>query len=241
MELHGYAKIFYAGGGLAWAFAGLDGVLKGYVNSDVMRGLVVAGIFFMLIALSLSVVNFVMKRGTFEGSFRARHVKRRELSEVLDFSASFVPQVPPLDRLLAIHDASRCCIWFVERVSGLRGENTSRRVGFFSIISLTEGAVSLLVGNNINGLRLDRSHIAGPRRKVAGLYIGGMGARGFRARGWLVQHIQARISQFFDEGGPVVFTRPVTQDGLRLAEKLGFVPVVQSEPGVGAVYRLDGE
>lgn len=113
------------------------------------------------------------------------------------------------------------------------------RVGFFSIIRLTEAAVGLFNRNNLDGFRMDRTHIAGPRKKAAALYIGGLGASGFRARGWLVQHVRARIDEFFEDGGSVVFTRPVTEDGMRTAKGLGFVPVVAGRDQLGNIYKLE--
>ncbi|WP_148649616.1 hypothetical protein [Lysobacter antibioticus] len=240
MSWRRYANYFYAGGGLAWAAAGLDGALKEDLGGPfVFRAFAAAGGVFLFVALFLTVVAHVANKVSFEKAFDVRHVKRKELQEMRDFSQNFVSQVPSIERLQAIFDASRCCVWWVERSSSLLGERSSKRIGFFSIIKLNDDAVRLLSSNSIDGLRFDRSHICGPRKKAKGLYVGGMGARGVRAKGWLVQHVRARISQFFDDGGSVVFTRPVTDDGLRLAKKLGFLPVVPSQDGMGNIYRLE--
>ena len=120
----------------------------------------------------------------------------------------------------------------------LRGERLSV-LAFFSAIRLTASAAELFSRNALDGFRLDRTHIAGPKRKAEALYIGGLGAKGTRAKGWLVQHLRARIAQFFEEGGVVVFARPVTEDGLRIAKGMGFVPAVSGSETLGNVYRLD--
>lgn len=230
----------YGGALLFWTFAGLDGALSGYVDLGVMRAFAVAGAALLILAFIAKLVGPMLEDGALETSFEASHVKRKELEDVRSLSADFITQVPSLAHLQAIYDAGRCCVWFVEKKSGRWGER-SKKIGFFSLIRLTDQAIGLLSTNSIDAFRFDRSHIAGPKKKSKALYVGGLGAHGLRGKGWLVQHMRGRISQFFSEGGEVVFTRPVTEDGLRIAKKLKFVPAVSGQDGLGNIYRLDGD
>jgi hypothetical protein len=231
-------NIFYGATLLTWAFAGLNSALGDSVPTGSFTAAAQLGAGFLVLALILELARRFLERDVWTRLFDAKPVKRGELAEIRELSLRFVPQVPSLAQVQSVFEAGRRCFWFVELTEKSRGSKKSRRVGFFSLLPLTAQAVALFERNSLDGLRLDRTHICGPRAKPAGLYIGGMGAAGFRARGWLVQHLRARIDHFFEDGGTVVFARPVTDDGLRIAQGIGFFPVVQDQQGLGNVYKL---
>lgn len=239
MTLRDLRNVCYGGALLTWAFAGLASVLQRDLPQDVFLYAAKAGGVFLVIALCIELMRRWVERDEISKLFEAIPVKRGELAEARTLSAKFVPQVPALEQLQAIFEASRRCVWFVDATARSAGGKKSRRVGFFSLIKLTEPAVNLFSRNGLDGFRLDRTHIAGPRGKAIGLYIGGLGARGVRAKGWLVQHVRARIDQFFESGGRVVFARPVTEDGLRIAIGMGFGPAVAGQDTIGNIFKLD--
>lgn len=238
MKFEHVRNFFFAATPLLWGFAGLKSIL----NSIVPEAFTYAGYggaVTLLLALVVDLCRRFFERASITRMFEARHAKRGDLAEARELSSQFLPEVPDLEQLQKIFEASRKCVWFVESTARSKGGKKSSRLGFFSIIRLTEEAVELLLKNRLDGFRMDRTHIAGPRRRAPAIYVGGMGAKTFRARGWLVQHIRARIDEFFEDGGKVVFSRPVTNDGLRIATQLGFVPVMSNQSGLGNVYKLE--
>lgn len=232
-------NFLYLAACLLWAFAGLDGALSQDLGTQVFAWVARAGALSLVAALLLELAKRFFERDTLERMYEARKVTRGELVDAREFSMRFLPEVPPLEQLERIFEASRGCVWFVNESRHGFGLKRIERVGFFSLIRLTQAAVQLYEHNNLNSFQLDRTHIAGPRNAAPALYVGGLGARGFRARGWIVQYLRSRIDSFFEQGGKVVFTRPVTDDGLRLAEKLGFRPVDPARRSLGSIYKLE--
>lgn len=233
-------NFLFAAAGLVWAFAGLDGALSKDFSGEVFFWAARVGGLLLTVALAFDLVRRFSERGSLEKMFEAKKVTRGELKEAREFSEIFLPEVPSEQQLAAIYEASRGCVWFVNSCKIGMGLKKSERVGFFSIIRLTADAVGLYEANNLSSFRMNRTHIAGPKARAHGLYIGGLGAKGIRAKGWIVQHLRSRIDVFFEGGGNVVFTRPVTEDGLRLAKKLGFEPVMVDRQGLGNIYKLNG-
>lgn len=221
-----------------WAFAGLDGALKEQIGGVAFSMAARVGGLFIIAALVLDLVRRFFEREALEKQFEAVKVRRGELEDAREFSLRFVPEVPDAHQLERIFEASRGCVWFVNRCSLGFGLKRTERVGFFSLIRLTAAAIPLYEGNNLSSFQMDRTHIAGPKLKAKGLYVGGVGALGFRAKGWVVQYLRSRIDQFFEDGGEVVFTRPVTEDGKRLAVSLGFQPVDRNRHSLGNIYKL---
>ena len=229
----------YLACGLTWAFAGLDGALSKELNEFVFAWAAKIGAIFLLLALCLDLARRFHERETLEKMFEAKKVTRGEVAEAREFSKKFLPDVPPIEQLQEMFEASRGCVWFVNKCNFGFGLKKTERVGFFSLLRLTAAALPLCEANNLNSFQMNRTHIAGPRKSAPGLYVGGLGADGFRARGWLVQYLRSRIDQFFEQGGRVVYTRPVTDEGLRLANSLGFVPAVSAQQGLKNIYKLN--
>lgn len=229
----------YGAAVLTWTVAGLDGALKEDLLPAFFSYAGKTGFLFLALALIVELVRRFVERDAVTKLYEPNRVKRGELSEVRELSRKFIPDVPDLEQLQLIFEASRKCIWFVESTRRSAGGKKIERVGFFSIIRLTEEAVRLFSKNALDGFRLNRTHIAGPRSKAPALYIGGLGAKGFRAKGWLVQHVRTRLDEFFEDGGKIVFTRPVTDDGMKAAIRLGFVPVISNRSALGDIYKLE--
>lgn len=232
-------NFLFVGAGLVWAFAGLDGALSKDLDSSVFAWFARIGGLMLAIALIIELIRRFSERGSLERMFEAKKVTRGEIRDAIAFSQRFLPEVPSEAQLRDIHEASRGCVWFVNSCKFGLGTKKSERVGFFSIIRLTDDAIRLYETNNLSGFQLSRTHIAGPRARARALYIGGLGAKGVRAKGWIIQHLRSRIDVFFEDNGEVVYTRPVTEDGLRLATKLGFAPV-SDRSGLGNIYKLTG-
>lgn len=104
--------------------------------------------------------------------------------------------------------------------------NTRRLVGHFSLVPITEDAQRLLKQNQLKGTQFTTEYMAPVRKKPAGFYIGGIIARGTRARGQTMGALLARIALEAKRKSPHFYTRPISPDGMRLTMKYGFEPVI---------------
>lgn len=124
--------------------------------------------------------------------------------------------------------------WVVERTRQRRGFKETRLVGYFCIIPLTESAKDEVLADELPGTSFSLEHIASSPGQARAFYIGGVGANMWRARAPTLSYLKARIQILIEQYDLPIVTRPITEDGLRLAEKYDFYPV--RDDGVGKVY-----
>lgn len=107
-------NISYGAMGLSWAVAGLDGAMKDDFSPRFFAHAGRVGFLFLVLALAFELFRRLLERESITRLFEARHVKRGELAEVRLLSEKYLPNVPDLEQLQMIFEASRKCVWFVE-------------------------------------------------------------------------------------------------------------------------------
>jgi len=103
---------------------------------------------------------------------------------------------------------------------------TKRLIGFFAVLPLTQTARRLLLQNKLIGPQLTPNHLVDSRETAAAYYIGGVGASGYPAQRRTFESLLSYLQGVIK--GKTVFTRPITNDGLRKAIEYGFVPVAKN-------------
>lgn len=105
-------------------------------------------------------------------------------------------------------------------------------VGFFSIFPVTKDACEALGRNQLKGTELGPQYIVSEGRRPAAIYIGGIGAKGLRAK---QQTFGALLGQLttLERNTPLIFTRPITEIGRKRALEYGFRPVVVGSDELG--------
>ncbi len=149
----------------------------------------------------------------------------------------FGPEISPLDLMLAWqrknHTSFRVLI--EKRQSTFA---TSRKiVGYYCVLPVRKTAYDRLISGKMTGSATAAEDIVLPRYAPYAVYLGGMAATGFRARGGLLMAIRMDIDAAWSGRVKRFLTRPVTAQGLRLVSHHGFTPVDASAPGVGALYH----
>ena len=107
--------------------------------------------------------------------------------------------------------------------------HTNKMVGLFTVFPVTSEAKQLLQRNRLKGTEFNANHITTLDRAAA-IYIGAIGARGFRARQQTLMALLGYVNSLADRNIDLVFTHPITRDGARLAKQRGFEPVSKSVP-----------
>lgn len=135
--------------------------------------------------------------------------------------------VASLDRVRDWYAKNPETLWAVRREQRRGLKQKSEMVGFFSVFPVTQEAKELLAKNLHKGTELVSNHIVSQGHRAAAIYIGAVGAKGFRAKertlGALMGYLISRTRKT-----PLIFTRPVTKDGLRLTRQQGFEPVLKA-------------
>ena len=127
--------------------------------------------------------------------------------------------------------------WFLFEVASKKGKrHDPRLVGSFSMIPLTKSAAQQVCREELAGSGFTAEHIAKPSRPLVAIYIGGVIAEGFFAKGEVLARLSERIERLQEKEIPI-FTRPVTDKGLSLVNKYDFEPTTE-ESGLKHIYRL---
>lgn len=99
-------------------------------------------------------------------------------------------------------------------------------VGFFSIFPVTREACEALARNELKGTELGSQYIVSEGRRPSAIYIGGVGAKGFRAKQQTFGALVGQVA-LLEQKTPRIFTRPITDVGRTRAREYGFRPVIE--------------
>lgn len=169
-------------------------------------------------------------------AYDVREAKRRELRKIWEFAAAELPERPSWNATKRHYARIPNGFHVIERVVEMRYWTHSSIVGFLTIVPVTADGVREL----LNGVEFRESFMAPSFESsiAKGLYIGSIAARGARARGEVLGYLRATLKQLTTSGLPIVFTRPITKDGLRLALKNDYAPVDASvaDMELGYIY-----
>jgi hypothetical protein len=149
-------------------------------------------------------------------------VRPDQLQELYGFISGTLDGVAPYEVFRAWYDKNPEVIRAVVRERAYPLLRKRRVVGFYSLFPVSREARDLLSRNILKGTALEPAHILPKGRKPAALYIGAIGAKGRRGREATLQFLMGQLASEVERRCSLVFTRPMTPDGLRLARKYGF-------------------
>jgi hypothetical protein len=168
----------------------------------------------------------IRARGEARGSYECRVTTTEQQLHVVHsyIKNCNIGDTPSIDYFRAVLDRSPEIIYALWKHDGLSSEKI---VGFYCIMPLTKKAAQQLR----SGTRL----VGGPRPEdivkswdgASGIYIAGIAADKGNARGHLEAALNVHIFTIIchklrKTKGTPLFTRPLTDDGIRTAEKYGF-------------------
>ena len=169
-------------------------------------------------------------------SYEAREAKRTELRTIWEFAREELPECPSWNATKRHYNKTPDGFHLVERVIETRWWSYRSVVGFFTIVPVNDdGIKGLLEGSEFQEVFIAASFRS---NRAKGLYVGSIAARGVRARGEALGYLRGSLRQLTGSGLRMVFTRPITTDGLRLAHHHDFSPVNSEadETELGLVY-----
>ena len=164
--------------------------------------------------------------GKTEYKFHILRMKPMEMDLSIQLSKKLFPSIPTKRELKSIYKANNSICQMQFRKMKLFGITLDKATGVFSAAPVNKAARNLLEKEELHGLKFSDKHIIKEKRPYTCLYIGAVGAIGIRARRHLMDYLKEFIHVEFQKGVDVVFTRPTTKDGLRVAKAFGFTPVL---------------
>ena len=165
--------------------------------------------------------------------YQCQLVRSRELQQHHDFWERFFPgDVSSLAQNQAWYRKNDKLFWFLFEMTTRSGKRLPepRLVGSFSIIPLIKRAAQQVAAEEVVGPTLTAEHIARAKSPSA-VYIGGVAAEGMFAKAEILARLSEKIEKLRDKK-VTVYTRPVTQTGLRLVKKFDFKPANAGNTGL---------
>jgi len=228
-----------------------------YLPPKVYLGALWLGIVLIALAILLSVLRFASQGLAFvwhevllslfnPPRYQCRHVRHQELERHNEYWERFFPgEVSSLAQDRAWYRRNSKLFWFLFEVTTRRGARHAepKLVGSFSIIPLTKSAALQVAREELVGATFAAEHIGKASRRPAAVYVGGVVAEGLFAKAAILARLSEKVERL-QEKHIVIYTRPVTSDGLRLVKKYDFQPVSGATTAFRRIYslgELDGD
>jgi hypothetical protein len=211
------------------------------------RWAAIAGIVMVGLALVLMVFGWFERARdlTTDLGLAPYYVARVEESEIDDFH-SFCESilgdgVANKERMHQWQQKNPSVLYVVLSEDRKRLKRPRKIVGFFSIFPVTREACEALARNQLKGTELGPQYIVSEGRKPSAIYIGGIGAKGFRAKQQTFGALVGQVA-ILERKTPLIFTRPTTETGRTRALEYGFHPVFAGNESLGdMIYCRNSE
>jgi hypothetical protein len=169
-------------------------------------------------------------------------VARGELSDLHKFCTTIIPGGwAHLDQWRERYDKNPRIFHMVKAVTKKGFECTEKLVGSFALTPITADTRDLIEKDELQGIGFTPNHIAAQNEKPAALYLTGIVALP-NAQRYTELLLSWKLQQEADEGNRLIYTRPMTDDGLRLVKKYEFSPVnpsVDYDTGKGNIFKKE--
>jgi len=163
-----------------------------------------------------------------KGNARGVNMQRASAADIEDFSGIAERTIGHLAMSVTIQRIASCHpdnIWIIH------DSRTRATIGCYAQIMLTAVGYAALVDGSFNGHDPVPSHCATPLDAITGIYTWAVIGRGRAALGVT---LMSRILNTPTYRHLDLYTVPVTEDGMRSIQSIGYRPV--NEGGLGALY-----
>lgn len=173
-------------------------------------------------------------------NFEAHVAKSNQLDLVRTLATElFGPEVSSINRMKSWKKKHPRAVIAVCRRAESKAKRSQELVGYFCLVPLTESAEASLLSGDLKGSDIHDLHLAQDTARA--LYLGAIGAKGgIRAKAFTLGALNAELAKQGEaRKAEIVYTRPVSDDGLRLAKRYGFTPVGGGELSKGQLARIE--
>jgi hypothetical protein len=181
----------------------------------------------------------MMERNVKGVTYRASVAARDELRTLHEFCTLMVPGgFAAFEKWLERYDRNPQIFYAITASVTRPPAADNRIVGAFAVTPLGEEARALLDAERLKGIDLKVEQITPPGEKPAAMYISGIVASGFSARGVTLEFLVSVMRREAARGNRLFYTRPMSRDGLRVVRDYGFEPIDPAAAGKpDRIYR----
>jgi hypothetical protein len=157
-------------------------------------------------------------------------VGQKQLEALHAFCEGILGAVANIQLVREWHDKNPNVLYWVNAQMSQPYQQQSSIVGVFSVFPITDEAAQLFSQNKLRGSALTANYVVAPGEDPAAIYIGAVAARGPRAKQQTLIALMGYVTALTAKKASIVYTCPVTNDGLRVAKQYGFHCVLQDAP-----------
>ena len=110
-------------------------------------------------------------------------------------------------------------------------------VGLISILPLNKITCTNLSKGKISGLQIGKDNIVKKFNNSSCIYIAGVLAKGLQAKAFTLGVLFSKI-EYYKKYIDTIYTRPTTEDGLRLVKSYNFIPINNEELKINEVCYI---
>jgi pimeloyl-ACP methyl ester carboxylesterase len=137
-----------------------------------------------------------------------------------EFFGSDLSSVAQIREWLAVNPR---LIWILEKKA--EKESGREMAGYFCLLPLTLEAARSVREGTLTGVGIRGRDIAPPSQQPRFIYVGSIVGKGLTARAILLQELGRKIAEMASGDAVTLYTRPVTEDGLKVAKQNRMEPV----------------
>jgi len=194
----------------------------------VLTLILIVGVLLILVATAIGIILFlplIIQHRSLR-TFEPVMAERGDLETLHEFCEKYMgSHFATLESWRKRHEKNPGTFFMVKEFRKGRFKSQEKLVGAFTIIPVTELARELLERGDLSAVTFSPQHVASPLEPAAALYISGLVGSNFKSRGFVLSYLVSRLRTEQGLGNHLLYTRPMTTDGLRLAKRYGFYPV----------------
>jgi predicted acylesterase/phospholipase RssA len=178
-----------------------------------------------------------LQRGAGQAALQCRIAGRDELRALHAYSVSkFGSQVSDVETMAAWYDRNHRIFQILTTAAGVQTAAQIR--GYYCVLPLNDEGRRGVAQGLYFGASIPDHVLVGSSADASALYVGGVAGDSPRDRVAIMLALQSHLKQF--PNAAIVYTRPVTRDGLRLVSRGGFRRVDGGEdPSPHVLYFTD--
>lgn len=163
-------------------------------------------------------------------AYSSRPASLAELTDIRKFIVSIVGDVTPIDEMVELsrHNPD----W----LNGVRGVGKQGFAGAFAILPLKEEAALRFAKNAMRGADITMEHIVSNTKDASAIYVGSIVSdSSIFNRAATLSLFEQKMQEFALQAQKQLplFTRPVSEDGLRTTTGMGYKPVIDRPHALG--------
>lgn len=202
-----------------------------FVQPIVYDVLLIVGIVFIILAPLVFAITRLSIPFNIQPQYDCLNVGSGQLEEIYLFCNQVLGEgIASIERVRQWYGKNHDIFYLIYERKRRSFKQTNTLVGFFAVFPVTQQAKRLLSKNQLKGTEFTADHIVARGHQPAAIYIGAVAARGFKAKERTLMALMGYVISLAVRKKILVYTRPISKDGLRLAKQYGFEPVVQKAP-----------